>query len=257
MKKTILGVTAITIAMLITGCGNNTDEVAKDFVLSLSNGDRESAKELASEKIMQKIDNIQAQCNMVESEKLAKQTREWLDAVRKVQDNKDAQAKLKVIEEEYQKEKKELGKKMEAEIKSRYPDVTQMSAKIEKEVTAIAFKKLYPVALEMIEGKMSVGGVKAENQEQMERVLAWRMMGMSIEQAARKVMEEDPVDFSPKCVDSASEFGFIDDINVLEVKELSADEEVVRLELVNEEGDSNKIDMHVEKIKGDWLVSDY
>lgn len=262
MKKILSGTIILALALGLTGCGNNTDEVAKDFVLALSSADMEDAKELASEKVIERIDSIQKDCNTMESRELAKQTRAWSDKVKVALNDKDHKEeyrkKIKELEAEYLKEREEVGKEVKEIIKSKTSSSSQMTAELRAEIENITYQKLYPAILEMTEDRMALSGVKAENQDELEKVFAWAMLKeTSFEQAAQELLEKNPVKFTPECVDKASDFGFIDDINVLEVKELSADEELVRLELVKKKGKSNKVDMHVEKIKGDWLVSDY
>ncbi len=254
MKRTILGVTAITIAMLVTGCGSETEEVATDFISALSSGDKEEAKELASTDIIKKIDNMQNHCNMVVSKKLENQTITFLQKVKKAEKdikNKDTKNKDKInaIREKYEEKKKELVKEFD---KGKEPN-----HQFEREEAKEFNKKLFPLTLEMVQDVIEAVDIEDENQEQMEKVIAWNEQGLESGYASLRVIEETPVEFSPECVDSVSVFGFVDDINILEVKEITADEEVVRLEVINKKGDSNKIEMHVEKIKGDWLVSDY
>lgn len=77
-----------------------------------------------------------------------------------------------------------------------------------------------------------------------------------LQNIAQNIVSQRAGRTTPECVAKYTEFGNIDDINVIETRGKSPDKVSARLELINEEGKSNKVTINVEKIKGEWKVSE-
>lgn len=76
-----------------------------------------------------------------------------------------------------------------------------------------------------------------------------------LKQLTRKVIEQKSLTPTKQCIDKYTEFGFIDDVNIIEVKEKSPDEMRVRLELIKETRKSKKVSISVEKIQKEWKIA--
>lgn len=76
---------------------------------------------------------------------------------------------------------------------------------------------------------------------------------MLVLRKAIKRSKEDTIDET--CLSKFISFANVDDINIIESKNHSADEVTVRLEIINEDKKSEKVSIELEKIQDEWKVT--
>jgi hypothetical protein len=67
------------------------------------------------------------------------------------------------------------------------------------------------------------------------------------------LQQEDTIDET--CLSKYTSFANVDDINIIESKNHSADEVTVRLEIINEDKKSEKVSIELEKIQDEWKIT--
>ena len=247
MKKIIIGTMLLTAGLLLTGCGSEpTEEVAKEFATAISNGNIEKTKSLAYNGAIQKIDGLQLKCNE--------------DKVQEVESKiKEAKEKLretlpKTIEDDFSNIVEQLNQD---------PNFKPVTEAFGAEKRLVLAEKVYPSVLEKVQALLSKNGSKIENQKLVEMYLSWSLIMdeapiyMRKNREAnllRKVIQQSNMPISKECIDQYTDYGFIKDINTLEIKEISPDKAEVRLELINKNDASQKITVNLEKIKDEWKV---
>ncbi len=234
MKKTMIGAIALIAGLLLTGCGDDRENVAKDYIMALSNGDIKKARSLTQgEKIKYYLDQYEASCS---EEKIEDVFNSYIDEYVKSTEPKDEETKLK-----FEKILEEEDKQIE-QIKAEYKEEE-------------ARTKLYELSKNVYSPKyLDALGIK-EEPLYITETFAWGAAGLKGSELFKKVFEKYSEDINRLCyVKGTFLKSSVKIINLLEVKDISADTAEVRLELIKEDDSSDKISVNLEKIKGEWKV---
>lgn len=238
MKKVTIGAIALTAGLLLTGCGDDRENVAKDYVMALSDADIKEAKSLSDGKTLDRLDFYEEQC----SEKEIDSTIKSYYRSYKSEEFRSAEKGLsKDKKSEIDKIVKEAEEKIEAIKKAKYKEEEEEAKLYEliKEANEVLFDKL---------------GIKVA--PYMMDIMAWDRAGKTTRDSIKKVRETYSEEITRICYASQAFGNIVETINTLEMKEISPDKAEVRLELIDQDEASHKITINVEKIKGDWKVID-
>ena len=276
--KLVIGTIAVATSMLLSGCGSDTPEgVAEEFASSLSEVNIEKVNSLSSMAVQGKITNLKKICKSLEVQKLGKEALSIANMIgEKTKDEKydsDIKSFIETRKVEYEAAKKE----MKQELQKKYGGKRPSKDVAEKDMERIA-QAIIVIYAEFINKEMQLFDIESEQAKQIQDVLAMYMLQMGdaakikrgksfrihpenthaniIRNSAKELLSDNAEKVTKQCIQEVTDFGNIDNINFIEVKHNSADEVTVRLELIRENGESEKVFIDVEKIKDEWKVSD-
>lgn len=266
MKKILIMTTAVALsATLLTGCGNdNPEEVAKNFAYLISEGKIEKAKNLSHD-MDYTFEKIKNNCNYTEAQKLKNETNQFLTSLQELDKAKDAdKEKIAAIINDFDEEIKELKKEDKAQSKAfreKYGSLRKVPkeevdayVKVHKMKMFNLCKATMVAQLNVIDKKYNEKVVDVFAQSKANKELKIKSYS-PFEDAIEEVLARNPVAVTKECVSDSTEYGYIEDINYIETKELSPDKSNVRLELIDKNDKSRKVTIQVEKVQGDWKVS--
>jgi len=230
MSKIFAGVVLVG-TIVLSGCsGSSAEDVAVEFGEALSDLDMQKAKSLAvNDKIVEKLEKSCLE-QMVH------------DVTR------DVQKAFRSASKKHKKELEEFGKNM----REKYPNIQELSDEEKKEI-------IEDSSVEFIDILLADAKYKKIATKVMQQVLLSEYSGgkSSLNKLVKDVVGKDSENYiTDECVMEYSAFGNIDDINVIETKEISADESRVKLEIVHDDGNSQKVSVDLEKIQDEWKVQD-
>lgn len=261
MNKFVKWITLFLVSVVLLGCGEDTPEdIAVSYVKSLSSADIDNAKEFATEKVHKRIDALEGLCNKEYYKELS-------DEVFRIED------KIR-FNKEYKKMFEKKAEKAVEIIKSlmhKYgdiKDIKELPSDKQEEFLTELIDKLSELTEPIVSHVVNNLKIDIKHEDIVKKLLSRYIakkafMKRSMFQSKRDyligIIEDanyaDPKNMSEGCVAKYTEYGFIESVNFLEVKNESPDEARVRLELIDTKGKSNKVSIDVEKIKGEWKVS--
>ncbi len=271
MRKTILGTIVVVLAFGLSGCGEKSaEDVAETFVIDISKSALTDAKKISTERVQKKIDKLPDLCRHSQFKTL-----EGLSAVAVTHLFKhissgaydDALEKmLDTFEVDLDKKKEEI----KVSLNKKYGNVEKLTQEkrvaMETEMIDLVTKLYAP----LIEDEFKLFEFKTKNEKDVKKVIALIMMGGKLQfgdyrlglrgtelrTLVSKVLASKSLDVTSECIDKYTEFGKVDEVNTIEVKVVSPDKKVVRLEILKENGKSKKVSIEIEKIQNKWMVSE-
>jgi len=269
MKKIPLGTMIIISALLLSGCGKNTPEdTAEEFANMLSNTNLKQAKALTTENVTKRLLFLNKLCNRDETRKLTDASIAALSTMEKKIRSKEHEKDLSTALEKFKNESNAIKIAFEKEIKLQYASVNDIpKEKYEKLFNDMA-KRFSKASLPLIEKEFNLFNIKTEYPKDVKKVISLFMLSsrgktrvtfrnrFQLKKLAEKVIKEKALGISSVCVSKYTDFGNIDEINIIETKEKAPDKVTVRMELIKKNGGSTKVSMPIEKIKDKWKVSD-
>lgn len=263
-------VTAATASMfLLSGCGSDTpEEVAKEYVSSLSSADIDDVKELVTDDVQKTLGRLKVICSQSDVNALYKETVTVLGDLE--QKSKDSQydKKLKEIHAALETKMEQLQKDIEKETLKKYGSPKDIPQEQREKLMNEALAQFMTLIEPAVEEILDTLEINTEHPSEVQKTVTQLMLkgngdmkltrsnSYLLEEIVQDVVSQREGGITPVCVAKYTEFGNIDDINVIETQENSPDQVGVRLELINEEGKSNKVTIDVEKIKDEWKVSE-
>jgi len=268
MKKIVSGSIVLALGLGLSGCGSDTpEEVAEIFASSLSIADINEVESVSSQDVKKSIKRLSVYCNEPEAKKLADETIKVLNTIEKESKNEKYQEELKKVLDQNEQDMKKLTKEIEEDYISRFGSLKNLPKESKDEEMNKAMEKFVEITNPMIEEWFKILDIKTENPDEVKKIIAEFMIkggkGTRVNYGNLDVLKnivsqhlsKREAAITPECVAKYTEFGFIDEINIIETKEKSPDNTDVRLELISEDGNSKKVSIDVEKIKGEWKVS--
>lgn len=268
MRKIILGTIVLALGLGLTGCGNNSpEEVAETFASSLSSADMKEAKSVASEDVQKKLKRLSSICSQPVVKKLTDETIVVLNDMEKKSKNKKYDAQIKDMLSQFEKDTVTIQEEIKQDIISKYGSPKNIPEELREKLMNEAFEKIADVTYPLVEKEFEIFDIKTEHPEEMKKIIAVFMhkggRGTRVTRGnvhvlkdiVENIVAENPDKITPQCVSKYTEFGLIDEINVIETKQNSPDSANVRLELIRDDGKSKKVSINIEKIKDEWKVS--
>lgn len=269
MKKILLGTIVLTLGLGLTGCGSNSPEdVAKTFASSLSSANMNEAKSVASEEVQKKLKRLSSICNQKVVKKLTDETIVVLNDIEKKSKDKKYDAQLKDMLSQFEKDTVTIQGEIKQDIISKYGSPKNIPEELREKLMNEALEKMVELTNPLVEKQFEIFDIKTEHPDRVKRIIAKFMykggMGTRVNRRNLYVLEgivgdivaESQEKITLQCIDKYTEFGLVDDINVIETKQDSPDSANVRLELIRDDGKSKKVSVEVEKIKDEWKISD-
>lgn len=271
MGKTrlFIGATALLSGILLTGCGADTPEdVAKTFANALSSADIDEAKVVSTENTQKKIDRLAGACNESYYSELTDEVAKAYNTMNSKK-NSELDIKTKMNEKMNNPDIKKDLDQMQKSLTEKYGDLKKLSPEKQK----LAFKEVMDkfeakYIKPMIGDIFDTLKIKVDHPDEVKDILTKFLMTESMGRRNRFTSKRDVIlqivrngnfenikNVTPECVAKYTQYDFIDSINFIEVKNESADEAVVRLELIDNKNKSSKVSVNVEKIKDEWKVS--
>jgi len=228
MKKFFLGLFTLLLVFGISGCSNNPSDVATKFVQSISDLDAKEAKSLSSKDVQSQIEEL---------EKFCARSKVWEIS--------------QLLNKEVKAFPKRLDKELETNLLKKYPNIKEMPRKDREKI----FSKLVGDLIDDIE--ISSSKYKTEIKESLKKILLAMATGKRFNERViiTKELIKEGNALTKECVAKNSYFSDIDTLKIIEVADDSNDEKSVKLELVHNNGESQKITLGVEKIQDEWKVA--
>ena len=264
-----IGIAIIATSVMLSGCGSDKPEdVAKTFVSSLSNADIKGAKKVASVNTQKKIDRLAGACNESYYSKLTDEVAKAYNTMNSKK-NSELDIKTKMSEKMNNPDIKKDLDEMQKSLTEKYGDLKKLSPEKQK----LAFKEVMDkfeakYIKPMIGDIFDTLKIEVNHPNEVKDILTKFLMTESMGRRNRYMSKRDVIlqivrdgnfenikNVTPECVAKYTQYDFIDSVNFIEVKNESADEAVVRLELINNKDKSSKVSVNVEKIKDEWKVS--
>jgi len=267
MKKILFGSIVLIMGLGLTGCGNSTpEEVAETFANAMSNIDMKKAKEFSTEHVKDKIAELSRVCMRKDINNLADIAMPILNLVHKKLRHGKYDDQLGDALRQYKENSERIMKKFEKETKEKYGQLKDNKEEVMQQVYNELLEAYSVASMPLIEKEFELLDIKSKQIEDVKKVASFFIINGSYRvtygnkyefmKSVNKVIFDKGFKLTPKCIDEYTEFGFIDAINIIEVKENSPDQMMVRLEIIREDGKSNKVSVEVEKIQDNWKVSD-
>ena len=269
--RLVMGTVIISTSMMLSGCGSdNPEDVAETFASALSEADMKSAREVASEDTLKKIDQLETLCNST----YYKELRNEVLTVYKAKNSATSRIRSTRYDPVIGKEWKEKKTKMADELIKEYGSKKNVpKEKLEKGYLALSSELSTKYIVPLVSDIMDEAKIKIKYHDDVEGILKRlldaeiigrqsysRMGDLSRAEVVYAIIEqgdyENNDNINAECVAKYTEYDFIDSINVIEVETESADRASVRLELIDKNDKSTKVSVPVEKIKDEWKVSE-
>lgn len=264
---------SVLFTLVTTGCGSDSPkEIAKQFVQQLSIADYANASKLVDESGQKKLESVKGFCAADASTALAKEVFSTIKTLehcsygtKKSEIEKNRQEALKNIEGSL--------KKFQKEITEKYGDVRRLPTEKKKELANNAIWDIVvPAASPLIRTMIQSCNISSPHEKDIASIIASyfpmmknnlhtnRRSYMAIENLSKAYLlrgksETNP--FTRQCVDHYTDFGFVEESKVIEMKQPSPDKAEIRLELSLKNGKAKKTVLKLENIKDRWLVSDF
>lgn len=228
MKKFYLVVITLFIVFNFSGCSNNPSDIAVEFAQSISNLDAKKAKSLSSKRVQSQIEYLEKFC-----------VRPKVQEVRKAVD-KEVKVLFNGFEEKFKNS-----------VLKEYPNIKDMPQKEREKILLEAIEDFIDDA------EISNSEYKTEIQEVLKKMFFAVASNARIneKEIITKVLIKQGNTLTKECVEKNSYFADIDSINVIETSDDSSDEKSVKLELVYNDGNSEKITLGLEKIQDEWKIA--
>ena len=251
---------ATVLGLSITACGSNSPEdTATEFAQALSNADMTETKDLAAESMDRKITYLNKLCSKPNTSNLATESAKVIKALK----NPPAEKKkeLDQIISEFEKKNSNLKNELQEEFKK----IKNMSYAQQEEMRSKFLEKVTVLIKPMLSESIDVLGIKVQERENVIKVAVSYISQEGnrryvdknlLYRISENVISDDSINITPQCVAKYTEFGSIDSINYLETEQESSDRAHVRLELIRENGSSEKVRIPLEKFKDEWKVMD-
>lgn len=269
MKRITLITSAIALsATLLTGCGNESpEEVAKNFAYLITDAKIEKAKSLTYG-MEYTFERIQDGCNYSEAQRLKKEASAFMPNLQKslagIKKDKELQEKIIAITKDEDEKLNKLAKEGTAQYKEAVKKYGSFR-KVPKEEQESILKDLRKQMFDLVKSAMAevLDIADAEYNEDALNVVALMKVHKKLkvrsysaaDVAIEQLLKENPVKITKECINDNTKFGFIENINFIETKEISPDKSDVRLELVGKNDTSTKVTIQVEKIQDNWKIS--
>jgi len=234
-------------------------------VNAISQANLEDAKELATEKIQQKIKRIPILCQKSETTTLADIAIPILNTMDQKERSGSYDKELNSYIQTFEKELKSVKQKFQTKMKAKYGSHTDISKVNREEVLNEGMKLFVEASTPLIEKEFELFDIKTKREKEVKKIAAlFRISGRTkvtygnlnkLKGIVGKVLTENGSKPTPQCIDKLTKYGNIDDISIIEVITHAPDRSEVRLELVREDGKSKKVSIDVEKIQKEWKVS--
>lgn len=263
--RLVIGATALLSGILLTGCGADTPEdVAKTFANALSSADIDEAKVVSTENTQKKIDRLAGVCNESYYSELTNEVAKAYNIVNS-KESSGLDIGKKMNDPDIKKEMEEMKKSLTEQ----YGDVKKLPKEKQKELAVEMMEKFTAKYIKpMIGDIVDTLKIELDHPDEVKDILTKFIMTESMGRRNRFTSKRDVIlqivrdgnfenikNVTPECVAKYTQYDFIDSINFIEVKNESADEAVVRLELIDNKDKSSKVSVNVEKIKDEWKVS--
>lgn len=263
--RLVIGATALLSGILLTGCGADTPEdVAKTFANALSSADIDEAKVVSTENTQKKIDRLAGVCNESYYSELTNEVAKAYNIVNS-KESSGLDIGKKMNDPDIKKEMEEMKKSLTEQ----YGDVKKLPKEKQKELAVEMMEKFTAKYIKpMIGDIVDTLKIELDHPDEVKDILTKFIMTESMGRRNRFTSKRDVIlqivrdgnfenikNVTPECVAKYTQYDFIDSINFIEVKNESADEVVVRLELIDNKDKSSKVSVNVEKIKDEWKVS--
>jgi outer membrane murein-binding lipoprotein Lpp len=272
--KLIVGATVLASSILLSGCGSDTPEdVATSFAEALSEADMKEVEKVSSEDVQNKIGKLTSICNQSVVQGLIKESSTVMQTIENMGTDEKKKVKIDALMENFNKnilatmeEMKKESKTKQKELVSKYGSINKIPD-VEKEKIMMAMKdKMVSITLPLIEEIFDINDIKTKNPKKVKSILAefffkggekltYRTQNI-LRNIVTTYVESNPEKMTVECVAKYTDFGFIDNINIIETITKSPDRVDVRLELIDKDDKSKKVSVYVEKIKNEWKVSE-
>ena len=269
MKTVTIGTILLAFGLVMTGCGSNTpQETAEKFVISVSKANLEKTNGIATEEVQEMLLNLSPLCNDDKVKVLIKESMTVLSLmdqkVRSGEFNEQLKSEARGLSRRIEEAEKTL-KKM---IEDKYGSSENIPKSKREEVTKAGQRMMAKSIMPLIDKEFELFGIQTKHPDDIKMIAALFMTinkngGTRVTYGNRQMLEnivlqevkEKKEKLTEKCINTYTEFGFVEDVNVLEAKVLSPDKSKVRLELIKKSGKSKKVSVDVEKIRDTWRVS--
>jgi len=270
MKKIILMLSVILISsLMLTGCGEKgPKDVAIEFVEAFTSADIKEAKSLSSDNLKRDFSKVQRVCNKESFLSLKKSLNDFQktrdDALEKTMKSKEDAKEIKNITQVFKTKVQAIlaedGVKSKAWVKE-YGSVNNIPKNLVDNYIKDYTENLMNASGEFLKAQSKI--LNIENDDITFEIMVHGMVYLvndvksyNIEKVSiNTYLSEHPTKITESCINKGSNLGYIDSINFIESIEVAADKSKVRLELIDKDGASNKRTIVVEKIKGEWRVT--
>jgi len=258
---------AILIALgLLTGCGNNSaEETAIDFAEAISSANLDSAREVSTDSVHKKIKRLEKICLQKEVNELANIAIPILNTLDQNVRSGKYDDELNEVKEEFKKDTDTLKQTFMHNIQEKYGSMEQVPKDEREKITKESLVAFAKISMPLVEKEFELFKIKTKREDEVKKIAAQFMLeGRTrvtynnrnhVKEIVREILLKQNIKPSQQCIDAYSDYGIIDDINFIELKQKSPDKAIVRLELIREDKKSKKVSVDVEKIQEEWKVS--
>jgi len=265
-NRPLMVATGVAVALLV-GCGSSSPEdVAVTFATSLSHAKMDEVKSTSSETLNETLTQLKVLCDKYDAKLLFK---EATIVLAKIKESSDDKVKKGQIDEVYALMKKDLDsfqKNFLDQVTAQYGSPRNIPKEDREKLLADLSTRLISTLKPHITKIFDISNVKTDHPDEIKSVIAEFFVSdrlklnntntYTLQELTEKTLLKREDGITPQCVAEYTDYGNIDTINVLEAKHKSPDQVEVRMEIIREDGKSQKVTMETEMIKNEWKVSE-
>ena len=260
-RKGILGIAIISLGFVVTGCGSNgPEDIVKDYIEAWDSGAIEKIVKFVDKETKDVIEHRMNDCVTSSSDSiLNKELKKYLKEVDTVWRTNNPFVAVNSVKKPSEKFNNELNKIAKNKSLDNNEKILQVGllvldqvdsySKVKSEMSPVAYKML----AFMLSNKMRMqsgdlfGAVDKYSRNEYFKALILEEMKKNDNEMISKA--EDA------CADRMFHPNTLDEVNIIETKELSADQKDVKVELLYKDKSSKKKHIRVEKIAGEWRAT--
>lgn len=272
MKTVTIGTMILAFGLAVTGCGSNTpSDTAEKFVMSVSEANLEEANGMATDKVQQTLSELTQRCRRDEVTVIMQEVIPVLNRMDGVLQSQKYNIHIHNMQTDALTAYRTVDRALNKVYKEKYGSFDRLKEEQIQAVLEESVKKTVSIALPLVDKLVEAGKIESEHMDMglLKKIASAFMathqyrslrVGYRDKAVLSKIIEilaiGNKEGTSLSCVNQHTDFGNVEDINLIEVKKMAPDKSDIRLELINKNGKAKKVTIHTELIQKVWKVSE-
>ena len=272
MKTVTIGTMILAFGLAVTGCGSNTpSDTAKKFVMSVSEANLEEANGMATDTVQQTLSELTQRCRRDEVTVIMQEVIPVLNRMDGVLQSRKYNIHMHNMQTDALTAYRTVDRELNKVYKEKYGSFGKLKEEQIQAMLEESVKKTVSIALPLVDKLVEAGKIESEHMDMglLKKIASAFMathqyrslrVGYRDKAVLSKIIEILAVgnkEGTPlSCVNQHTDFGNVEEINLIEVKKMAPDKSDIRLELIYKNGKAKKVTIHTELIQKVWKVSE-
>ena len=272
MKIVMIGTMILAFGLAVTGCGSNTpSDTAEEFVMSVSEANLEKANGMAADKVQKMLSELTQRCRSDKVNVIMQKVIPVLNRMDGVLQSRKYNIHIHNMQTDALTAYRTMDRELNKVYKEKYGSFDKLKKEQIEAMIEEGVQKTVSIALPLVDKLVEAGKIESGHMDMglLKKIASAFMathqyrslqVGYRDKAVLSKIVEILAVGnkkgVSLECVKQHTDFGNIEDINLIEVKKVAPDKSDIRLELIDKSGKAKKVTIHTELIQKVWKVSD-